>query len=114
MDSPRTADVDDASYFSYVECAANLASGNYREATPHCEQIGASGDSWRAQARLVAVYAQQGQMDKAATAKSAALKLKPTLTIAQLKAMPLAASQSYLDLLETHYYSGLRKAGIQE
>ena len=114
MDPPRTADVVDASYFSAVECVVNLAAGNYREATPNCERRGASGDSWRAQARLVAVYAQQGEMAKAAAAKSAALKLRPTLSIAQLKAMPQSGSQSYLDLLETHYYSGLRKAGIPE
>ena len=53
-------------------------------------------------------------MAKATTAKNAALKLKPTLSIAQMKAMPRPATQSYLDLLETHYYEGLRKAGIPE
>ena len=61
---PRTADSTDASYFSGVECLGNLASGNYREATPHCEQNGASGDSWRDQALLVALYSQQGEMAK--------------------------------------------------
>ena len=111
---PRTADVADVSYFSGVECLGNLASGNYREATPHCEQNGASGDSWRDQALLVAVYAQQGEMAKAATAKTTVLRLMPTLTIAKLKAMPQAGSQPYLDLLETHYYAGLRKAGFPE
>jgi adenylate cyclase len=111
---PEIADTGDASYFSVVECVANHVSGNYREATPHCEQAGASGDSWRAQARLAALYAQQGEMDKAAAAKSAALKLKPTISIAQLKAMPQSGSPLYLDLLETHYYSGLRKAGFPE
>ena len=112
--TPRRPTSADASYFSLVECEGNLASGNYREATPHCERNAASGDSWRDQILLVAVYAQQGEMAKAATAKAAALKLKPTLTLAKLKAMPQAGSQAYLDLLETHYYAGLRKAGIPE
>jgi tetratricopeptide (TPR) repeat protein len=111
---PRTADSTDASYFSGVECLGNLASGNYREATPHCEQNGASGVSWRDQALLVAVYAQQGEMAKAAIAKTAAFTLMPTLTIAKLKAMPPAGGQAYLDLLETHYYAGLRKASFPE
>ncbi len=114
MDPPRTADVVDATYFSSIECEANLASGNYREATSPCEQLGARGGSWLNQVMLVAVYAQQGEMTKAANAKSVALKLKPALSIAQLKAGPQGGSQPYLDLLETHYYAGLRKAGIPE
>ncbi|HEX7273525.1 MAG TPA: adenylate/guanylate cyclase domain-containing protein [Casimicrobiaceae bacterium] len=114
MDPPRTADVVDASYFSGIECLTNLALGNYREATPQCEQVGASGSSWRAQVLLVAVYAQQNEMAKADAAKSAALRLRPTLSIAQLKAMPQAGNQLYLDLLEMRYYPGLRKAGIPE
>ena len=56
----------------------------------------------------------KGEMAKAAIAKTAAFKLMPTLTIAKLKAMPPAGSQAYLDLLETHYYAGLRKSGFPE
>ena len=53
-------------------------------------------------------------MAKAATAKTVALKLRPALTIEKLKAVPQPGSQAYLDLLETHYYAGLRKAGFPE
>ena len=48
---PSTADVDDASSFSFVECVTNLVLGNYREATASCEQNGVSGDSWYDQHR---------------------------------------------------------------
>ena len=111
---PETVDTDDAFYFSSLECRAYLTLGNYREASPQCEQSASSGDSWRAQLSLAAVYAQQGELAKAAAARSAALKLKPALTIARLKSMPQRGKQAYLDLLETHYYAGLRKAGFPE
>jgi len=88
--------------------------GRYAEATPPCEQIASSGSSWVYQSILVAVYAQQGAMAKAAAAKAGALKLKPNLTIARLKTMPRPGSQAYFDLLETHFYAGLRKAGVPE
>ena len=72
------------------------------------------GKNWRRQATLAAVYAQQGEISKATVAKAAALKLEPRLTIAYLKGLPQRGSQAYLDLLDMHYYAGLRKAGFPE
>ncbi len=111
---PETIDAVDMSYISSIRCRCDLALGRYREAMPACERLGASGSDWRSQARLAAVYAQLGEVTKATAARTAALKLEPRLTIAYLKAMPRPGSQAYLDLLDTHYYAGLRKAGFAE
>jgi adenylate cyclase len=111
---PETADTVDMLYVDGLFCRCNLLLGNYREATPACERLGAGSRDWRNQTTLAAVYAQQGEMAKAALAKAAAIKLEPKLTIGYLKGMPRPGSQAYLDLLDRHYYAGLRRAGFPE
>lgn len=110
----ETINAADIFYSSRLQCQCNLVLGRYLDATPACERLGASGEDWRNQTTLAAVYAQRGEMTKATVAKLAALKLEPRLTLVYLKGLPRQGSQAYLDLLDTHYYAGLRKAGFPE
>jgi hypothetical protein len=98
-------------------CSLAVLTGLFREITA-AQRWRASvqelAGNWRNKAMLAAVYAQQGEMAKAALAKAAAIKLEPKLTIGYLKGMPRPGSQAYLDLLDRHYYAGLRRAGFPE
>jgi tetratricopeptide (TPR) repeat protein len=111
---PETIDTEWTNSIAGLQCRNNIVLGRYLDATPACERLGAGGKNWRRQATLAAVYAQQGEMSKAKVAKAAALKLEPRLSIAYMKRLPQPGSQAYLDLLDTYYYAGLRKAGMPE
>jgi adenylate cyclase len=95
-------------------CRANQNLGRYADALPACEQAAALDNDWRHQLWLAAVYAQQGDMAKAAIAKTELLRRKPGVTIASLKATPDSDNPAYLQQLETNVYAGLRKVGIPE
>jgi adenylate cyclase len=96
-------------------CRVSLMLGRYREAVPACERAAALDDAtWHNQVLLVAASAQNGEMQKAAVAKAELLKRQPGFSIAKDKAALLSAHPDYLKMLETHYYPGLRKAGIPE
>lgn len=96
-------------------CRGNLMLGRYAEAVPACEKIAALDDAtWHYQVLLAAASAQNGDMQKAAVARSELLKRQPGFSIAKDKAAPLSTHPDYLKMLEAHYYPGLRKAGIPE
>ena len=96
-------------------CRGNLMLGRYSEAVPACEKAAALDDAtWHNQVLLVAACAQNGDMQKAVVAKAQLLKRQPGFSIAKDKAATLSDHPDYLKMLETHYYPGLRKAGIAE
>ena len=65
---------------------------------------------------LTADFAQLGEMDKAAAAKTRLLKLNPGFSITRFRsgAPAVAANPVWLQQAETYVIPGLRKAGIPE
>ena len=87
----------------------------YAPAVPACERAAALDPrSWQNQLQLVAAYAQNGDMAKAAIAKAELLKLQPGHTIAKDRARLFSDHPEFVKQIETHLYPGLRKAGIPE
>jgi class 3 adenylate cyclase/TolB-like protein len=95
-------------------CQAKLLLGAYEEAAPMCETTGGAGTSWWEQMLLVALYVQRNEPEKAALAKTTLLKLRPKLTISQLKTFDSYTSEPYRKGAEQYIYSPLRKAGIPD
>jgi tetratricopeptide (TPR) repeat protein len=96
-------------------CRGNLMLGRYGEAVPACEKAAALDDAtWHNQVLMVSASAQNGDMQKAGVAKAELLKRQPRFSIAKDKAAGLSEHPDYLKMLETHYYPGLRKAGLPE
>jgi tetratricopeptide (TPR) repeat protein len=98
----------------YWRCAAYQALGRYDEAIADCERSVSLADYWDKHAYLAAGYAQKGETDKAEAEKAILLKQQPGLTVADLKAMRRSNDSAYLQQTETHFYAGLRKAGIPD
>ncbi len=97
-----------------MRCRAYQALGRYDDAIAACEKSVVGQDYWIPHAYLVAAYAQKGETAKAEAEKIILLKQQPGLTIADLKALRLSNEPAYLQQTETHFYAGLRKAGIPE
>lgn len=98
-----------------VFCWSNFLLGRYDEAMRACEKAAVRDDSWGNQAWLVAGYAQQGDMVKAAIAKTELLKQQPRFTIDKFKSREgNSPSADYLQRLDTHVLTGLRKAGLPD
>jgi adenylate cyclase len=96
-------------------CRGNLMLGRYRQAESACEKAATLDDAtWHNQVLLLAASAQNGDMQKAAVAKTELLKRQPGFSIAKDKAARLSDHPDYLKMLEAHYFPGLRKAGIPE
>jgi hypothetical protein len=85
------------------------------QAESACEKAATlDNTTWHYQVLLLAASAQNGDMQKAAVAKTELLKRQPGFSIAKDKAARLSDHPDYLKMLEAHYYPGLRKAGIPE
>ena len=97
-----------------MRCRAYQALGRYDDAIAACEKSVVGQDYWIPHAYLVAAYAQKGETAKAEAEKIILLKQQPGMTIADLKALRLSNEPAYLQQTETHFYAGLRKAGIPE
>ena len=95
-------------------CRAHLALGHYGEAIAACQKSVALDDWWLPNVYLVAAYAQVGDTANAATAKAMALRLRPGLSIADLKALWSADGPGSVVPAEAQLWSGLRKASIPE
>jgi adenylate cyclase len=96
-------------------CRGRLVLGRYADAEPACEKAAAlDNTTWHNQLLLLAACAQNGDMQKAAVARAELLRRQPAFSIAKDKAAPLSHHPEYLKMLDTHYYPGLRKAGIPE
>ena len=96
-------------------CWSNFLLGRYDDAMPACEKTAARDNTWGNQVWLVAGYAQQGDIAKAGIARNEVLKQQPRFTIEKFKAREAtSASAGYLQRLETHVLTGLRKAGLPD
>ena len=95
-----------------VQCFALLLLGQAERATQVCEKAGGVGDFWLLQAYLVALYANNGETNKAAAAKRELERILPHFTIAHVKLF--SDAPEFVRLAETHWFAGLRKAGVPE
>ena len=95
-------------------CEAHLLAGHTERAIALCEQASGRGNHWGIHLALAVAYANHGEIDKAAAAKTEVLRTVPGLTIAQLRAKRHSDNPEYLKLAEKYWYEGLRKAGFPE
>jgi TolB-like protein/tetratricopeptide (TPR) repeat protein len=108
---PRSADVG---WFLQYQCSAHLNLGQYDEAVAACERGLALDENWFKYLSLLAALAQKGDMARAKVVKVQLLKLKPDISIAQLKEGRIWANPLYQRQREANLYAGLRKMGIPE
>jgi adenylate cyclase len=101
-------------YAHRTVCWAMLLLGRYKDSVAACERSAANDSWWVDQAWLAAGYAQLGDSDKSAAAKTALLAAKPGFTIERYEETLPPGTPGYRQRLETHLYTGLRKAGVQE
>ena len=114
LDKAFAVDPNVAGLAILMRCRAYQALGRYDDAIAACEKAVVGEDYWIPHAYLVAAYAQKGETAKAEAEKIILLKQQPGMTIADLKALRLSNEPAYLQQTETHFYAGLRKAGIPE
>jgi adenylate cyclase len=95
-------------------CRAHLLIGQAELAVADCEKALGIWKSWATDLSLAAAYANQGDMAKAAAAKTRALQVMPGFTIARARALDEPFHPEYLKLAEKYWYEGLRKAGFPE
>ena len=99
----------------YVLCTIDTVLGRYDDALAACEKSAVIFGTWLSQAWLVAVYAQRGDVSKAALAKADLLKRQPAVTVEKFVTIEgSGVSEGYRRRLETHVAGGLRKAGLPE
>ena len=98
------------------KCKAYSYLGQYEKAIPTCEKAAILKEMLSPYLYLTADFAQLGEMDKAASAKTRLLKLDPGFSIARFKpgAAAIAPNPVWLQQAETSVIAGLRKAGIPE
>jgi adenylate cyclase len=97
-----------------ARCAIELRLGRYEDTIADCERALAYQDSWFEHSLLAAAYAQTGKLDRAAVEKDRLLSLRSWFSIAEEKAGELSDNPTYLRQTESHFYAGLRKAGVPE
>jgi tetratricopeptide (TPR) repeat protein len=104
----------EASYALGTRCAVELRLGRYDEAVADCQKAVSSQDWWFANALLVAAYAQKGDLANATVVKERLASWRSGYSIADERAYQVSANPTYLQQTETHFYAGLRKAGVPE
>lgn len=97
-----------------TRCSVEMRLGRYDETIADCEKAVANVDWWFAHALLAAAYAQKGDFTNATAAKNKLLSIRPWYSLADEKARQVSDNPTYLQQTETHFYAGLRKAGIPE
>jgi DNA-binding winged helix-turn-helix (wHTH) protein/TolB-like protein len=106
----------DVAYLMRQKCKAYSYMGQYKKAIVTCEKAATLKEMLSPYIYLTAVLAQQGEMDKTASAKMRLLKLNPGFSIARFRheAATVAPNPVWLQQAETYVIPGLRKAGIPE
>jgi class 3 adenylate cyclase/tetratricopeptide (TPR) repeat protein len=98
-----------------VGCEAHLLLGQYDQAIAACEKAtGQVGVDFDIAYFLAAAYAHTGSTVRASEETAKILRGSPGFTIAKLRAKQYSTNPEYQRLAETHWYSGLRKAGVPE
>jgi TolB-like protein len=107
----------DIAFLLRQKCKAYSFLGQYEKAIAACEKSATDQQFYYPFIYLTADYAQVGEMDKAASAKTQLLKLYPGFTIARQRS-PYAPGSSrnpvWVHQDETYVIPGLRKVGIPE
>ena len=106
----------DVAYLMRQKCKAYSYMGQYEKAIPTCEKAATLKEMLSLYLYLTADFAQLGEMDKAASAKSRLLKLDPGFSIARFRpgAAAIAPNPVWSQQAEKYVMPGLRKAGIPE
>jgi adenylate cyclase len=106
----------DVAYLMRQKCKVYSYMGQYEKAIPTCEKAATLKEMESPYLFLTADFAQLGEMDKAASAKTRLLKRDPEFSIARFKpgAAAIAPNPVWLQQAETSVIAGLRKAGIPE
>jgi class 3 adenylate cyclase/TolB-like protein len=97
-----------------VRCAANLTLGRYDDAIADCTKSVALANWWLPHVYLAAAHAQKGDSANAALEKTALLRLRPYVSIADFKGMWYSNHPDFVRQADAHLLPGLRKAGIPE
>ena len=98
----------------FLRCSSQVALGDYRGAISSCQKSIAAGDWWMAHCYLVAAYAEVGNMQMAASERASLEAFFPGFRIDDFAATRLSNEPRYMEQIESHLYSGLRKAGVRE
>jgi class 3 adenylate cyclase/TolB-like protein len=102
-------------YLHHNRCFAYMTLKRYPEAVASCEKARALGDYWFFALRLMAAYALNGEMAKAAEIRPEVLRRQPKVSIAWIRRMRGGATHPvYLQQREETFIEGLRRAGIPE
>ena len=98
-----------------IACEAYLLLGRYEESADACEKaLGRGLDEFDVAYFLAAAYGHLGATDRAAVEQAKILRAAPGFTIEALRAKKYSVHPDYVRMAETHWYTGLRKAGIPE
>jgi tetratricopeptide (TPR) repeat protein len=96
------------------KCGVYTLLGRYEEAVAACEKSAGLGGDVFTYVYLTAAYAQQGKDVKAAAAMEQVFKLWPNFALARWKLLSASDNPIYWQQVQTHLFTGLRKAGIPE
>jgi adenylate cyclase len=96
------------------KCQANTLLGRYGQAIEACEKSAGLGGDVFTHLYMTAAYAQQGEETKAAAAKQQVFKLWPKFGLARWPSLTASDNPVYWQQMETHVFSGLRRAGVPE
>ena len=112
--SRTSANSFESAFALATRCGVLLRLGRYDDAIADCEKAVANQDLWLADSVLVAAYAQKGDLASAAAIKARLLAMRPWYSLADEKSRQVSDNPTYVQQTETHFYAGLRKAGIPE
>lgn len=112
IDQTLTLDTPNVGSLMATACEAYMLVGQAERAIATCEKASAVTSAFTIPMVLAALYANQGDMAKAAAAKADVLRIVPDLTIALAK--EFSNNPEYVKLAANSLYGGLRKAGFLE
>ncbi len=95
-------------------CHAHVHLGRYEDALSECERGDASDNDYWVVLDLTVIYAQTGDMAKAAAAKARLMQRAPGFTISRLEAKQFSNHPVWVEEIRTRFIPGLRKAGVPE
>jgi adenylate cyclase len=96
------------------KCVVYVLLARYEEAVAACEKSAGLGGDVFTYIYLTAAYAQQGEDAKAVAAREQLFKLWPNFALARLKFATASDNPVYWQQVESHLFTGLRKAGVPE